>query len=146
MNFIKLLKAMSFSRAEIKQKISGKGEQFTAHCAKILETTKPETIKSMSDELYDFSHKIMGYTLSYNKKHLSKKIILEDFFAYADTQETFATLLRHYRIKYHKIDDNSKDGEKFLKYNQFIDKVSDELSQLNMTKDKMYELVKQFLL
>lgn len=144
-NFVKVIKSFSKERDDVKNKLQEYGEEFTHHCAKIIETTDKRTINSMIDELYKFCLKPLTYTLKPKKKRLSKEFVMEYFFSTADDVTSFSALLRFYRDLYKK-EDTNKDQLKFDNYMQLADKVSEKISDKSLTKADLVNLVNQYLI
>lgn len=144
-NFIRVIESFSRERSEIKEKLQELGEEFTHHCAKIIETTDKSTISPMIDELYKFCLKPLTYTFKPNKKRLSKEFVMEYFFSTADDVMSFSTLLRYYRELYGK-EDTNQDQLKFDNYMKLADKVSEKISDKTLTKADLTNLVNQYLI
>lgn len=141
--------AMSMERDRLIDKLSdNRALQFAHHCGYILLFGKTQEISHWTDEMFSFCSWIQDTTLKPNNKPISYELIMEYFFGYDDSIETFNSMLdRSYLEETNKNrKDKKKDSEKFRKYRDFCNQVAQLLAQRTLNKNKLSNLVQQYLL
>lgn len=141
--------AMSFNLDVVKNKLSdNRAIKFAEHCGKIIIRSKEREVSHWVNELYGFCSWIMQTRIKPNNKPVSKELIMDNFFGYSDSVDTFVPVLNNAYSLYVGSGnrDSSKDEKIFQNYRNFCEQVAELLSRRELTTIKLEQLVNQYLI
>ena len=145
----KFIRSMSRDLTYVRNKMDSNGYQFFDHCCKIMITNKPESIKGMIKELVGFCSWIQKITLSKDKKHIKKDLIMNNFFGIGDELSLFCSNLDLIYAELNNGEerkDTSKDEILFNNYQKFCDEVATHLENRQLNTITMNQLVNKYLI